>query len=74
MERSLYERQNKLSSLEQMLADEREQAAHQINNKNREIQQNKDQDIRLTHQNLNSSFISLNYFSVTLLTTLKLIH
>jgi hypothetical protein len=47
MERSLYERQNKLSSLEQMLADEREQAAHQINNKNREIQQNKDQELAL---------------------------
>ena len=47
MERSLFERQNKLSSLEQMLADEREQAAHQINNKNREIQQNKDQELAL---------------------------
>lgn len=47
MERSLYERQNKLSSLEQMLADEREQAAYQINNKNREIQQNKDQELAL---------------------------
>lgn len=47
MERSLYERQNKLSSLEQMLTDEREQAAHQINNKNREIQQNKDQELAL---------------------------
>lgn len=30
-----------------MLADEREQAAHQINNKNREIQQNKDQELAL---------------------------
>ena len=47
MERSLYERQNKLSSLEQMLADEREQAAHQINNKNREIQHNTDQELAL---------------------------
>lgn len=47
MERSLYERQSKLSSLEQMLADEREQAAHQINNKNREIQQSKDQELAL---------------------------
>lgn len=47
MERSLYERQNKLSSLEQMLVDERVQADHQIKNKNREIQQNKDQELAL---------------------------
>ena len=37
MERSLYERQSKLSSLEQMQTDERDQASYQINNKNREI-------------------------------------
>lgn len=30
-----------------MLADEREQAALQINNKNREIQQSKDQELAL---------------------------
>jgi hypothetical protein len=47
MERSLYEWQSKLSSLEQMQTDERDQASYQINNKNREISQGKDQELAL---------------------------